>query len=753
MLSAGMFTGCMLDNDEPAGIEAMRTAKAEYYSAEAAYKNAQALYEIAKTAWETTANELANAATALDNAAKEYANAVTAAYSEERIAYYEAEVAKHKATVVEYEKDLVNNQKDLAQAQFDYAEKIYDLEVAYAQLDDEARSAISTISSSLTSAMTTYNNANTAFNNYSAKLIEYLTEEEVSIDTFKADLQVELDRATLAVANNASLISSYESIIAGYSDITATAETQKTAIVAAVAAYNTDYASLQTLVNEKQDKVDALEATQYDWKNTWTVAQSKTTANDVANDYLINNYIKSTYGSTVSAANMNKYGITVKTVDGTSVYSFSAGNKFTFAVDAYDVKTNASTGAVTVDYGFGDYPISNFYVNSSTLATLNGNLTTAKNNVANYVGAYYTAPSAMTTVEQTNYETGMATAITAATTATTAAKKTYDDAVTAYEAAVKAYTDAKTKTQALVDDVNVKGQALYGGTYNATYTKADFSDLVLPTTFIATVDGEYAKVMYGINTTQYDGAWMTYYSAYSAEQNLLYAQAAYNLYKDVSALSTEVEAEYLALTLQADKDQTTYDDAKDAIDAEYAPQTSVLMAKVGGSSLPAADATVYPIEIRYTETSKYTNTSGTTTTTIEYLKMGLYQNGTATSTFSNESGKVLDALVTAYNAIVSETEKSYFENLLLTAKDETDGLLDAQDTAEQALAEATSLGYELDNTEYLTGTSISTKILSVVTAHYEGLKEIEQAKMDAAQVDIDYYTKQIDALLALVVAE
>ena len=46
--TAATFTSC-IDNEEPAGIEAMRTAKAEFYSAQAALKLAEVEYENAKT--------------------------------------------------------------------------------------------------------------------------------------------------------------------------------------------------------------------------------------------------------------------------------------------------------------------------------------------------------------------------------------------------------------------------------------------------------------------------------------------------------------------------------------------------------------------------------------------------------------------------------------------------------------------------------------------------------------------------------
>lgn len=48
--TAGTFTGC-IDNDEPAGIEELRGAKAELLKAKAAVEQANAAYRQAETAW------------------------------------------------------------------------------------------------------------------------------------------------------------------------------------------------------------------------------------------------------------------------------------------------------------------------------------------------------------------------------------------------------------------------------------------------------------------------------------------------------------------------------------------------------------------------------------------------------------------------------------------------------------------------------------------------------------------------------
>ena len=86
--TAATFTSC-IDNEEPAGIEAMRNAKADFYAAQAAVKQAQVAYQNALAEYEMQlveemklknkaleiANKLAEASSAKDIAALEAAKA------------------------------------------------------------------------------------------------------------------------------------------------------------------------------------------------------------------------------------------------------------------------------------------------------------------------------------------------------------------------------------------------------------------------------------------------------------------------------------------------------------------------------------------------------------------------------------------------------------------------------------------------------------------------------------------------------
>ena len=142
-----------LQNEEPAGIEVLRNAKAELIKAQAQYAAAQAALMSAEVAYQ----ELENAEKALDNRLKEaqvayeearleLLKAQDAAESEAVIAYWEAEMLKwqneKEAMIADHEWEMLKKQTAIAEAEKEYNEALAALELASASLSDAEEKAI-----------------------------------------------------------------------------------------------------------------------------------------------------------------------------------------------------------------------------------------------------------------------------------------------------------------------------------------------------------------------------------------------------------------------------------------------------------------------------------------------------------------------------------------------------------------------------------------------------------------------------------
>ena len=185
------FTGC-IDNDEPAGIETLRGAKAELLKAKAAvetanaaYRNAQAQHELAMVENQNLLNEWQK----LDNQLKELE-------VQEKTARVEAAIAEIKATLevkkLQWEQNLLTEQKNLAYAQKAYEDAMKALELSKEYLSDAeltqlnhvkakldaAKGAMETAQGALTTAFGTYKTAVTKPENY---LNEATLKEAISV--------------------------------------------------------------------------------------------------------------------------------------------------------------------------------------------------------------------------------------------------------------------------------------------------------------------------------------------------------------------------------------------------------------------------------------------------------------------------------------------------------------------------------------------------------------------------------------------
>ena len=134
--SSVTFTGC-IDNDEPAGIENLRGAKAELLrakvaveTAEAALRNAYAAEHLAQAKW----TEAMAAKQELENEEKRLKNEVEAAKTEAEKAYWAAELARVEADLAKnkltWEADRLAAETVLAQARKDYEDAMKAIELS-----------------------------------------------------------------------------------------------------------------------------------------------------------------------------------------------------------------------------------------------------------------------------------------------------------------------------------------------------------------------------------------------------------------------------------------------------------------------------------------------------------------------------------------------------------------------------------------------------------------------------------------------
>ncbi|WP_431441014.1 hypothetical protein [Bacteroides hominis] len=127
------FTGC-IDNDEPAGIEQLRGAKAEFIKAKAAYESALAEIQLVKVEREKVELEKDQVDLELKKCSLEVEQAKTA----EQKAYWEAEAQKRTE---EFKAKMFNLQTLTAQAEYNNKKALMDIEVALLTMKDDVYTA------------------------------------------------------------------------------------------------------------------------------------------------------------------------------------------------------------------------------------------------------------------------------------------------------------------------------------------------------------------------------------------------------------------------------------------------------------------------------------------------------------------------------------------------------------------------------------------------------------------------------------
>ena len=227
--SSVTFTGC-IDNDEPAGIENLRGAKAELLKAKAAVETAKVAYVNAQTAQANAeARRLEAVALQAELKAKEMEldNALTEAQNAEKIAAAEAKVAEIQAKLeqnkLNWEKEKLECETNLAYAQKAYEDAMKALELSKEFLSDQELAVLKTVQGKLTAAKNAiygydvvngentnhilgskeqldlayerYEEAATNIDNYITKpsLEANLTNAQASLDFYKAELDLKLE--------------------------------------------------------------------------------------------------------------------------------------------------------------------------------------------------------------------------------------------------------------------------------------------------------------------------------------------------------------------------------------------------------------------------------------------------------------------------------------------------------------------------------------------------------------------------------
>ena len=227
--SSVTFTGC-IDNDEPAGIENLRGAKAELLKAKAAVETAKVAYVNAQTAQANAeARRLEAVALQAELKAKEMEldNALTEAQNAEKIAAAEAKVAEIQAKLeqnkLNWEKEKLECETNLAYAQKAYEDAMKALELSKEFLSDQELAVLKTVQGKLTAAKNAiygydvvngentnhilgskkqldlayerYEEVATNIDNYITKpsLEANLTNAQASLDFYKAELDLKLE--------------------------------------------------------------------------------------------------------------------------------------------------------------------------------------------------------------------------------------------------------------------------------------------------------------------------------------------------------------------------------------------------------------------------------------------------------------------------------------------------------------------------------------------------------------------------------
>ena len=274
--TAATFTSC-IDNEEPAGIEAMRTAKAEFYSAQAALKLAEVEFENARTQLK------------LQQVEKEkYMNEALRLQNELQAAKDENEKKKLALALAEAEKQheiaMQVYETTLKQAEAAYQVALKDFDLAMANINSAYTAEYARILASITSNRAEYKKIAADITDKELTLMQF-AEETLdtasvrgklvrNVDKLTAELQLMEDELELLTTINNADAEEQNKIIA---DLDKEIREKVEDYNADVAKYNklqTDLTNAQTAASEKANALNAENVTKFevDAEATLTVA-------------------------------------------------------------------------------------------------------------------------------------------------------------------------------------------------------------------------------------------------------------------------------------------------------------------------------------------------------------------------------------------------------------------------------------------------------------------------------------------------
>ena len=274
--TAATFTSC-IDNEEPAGIEAMRTAKAEFYSAQAALKLAEVEFENARTQLK------------LQQVEKEkYMNEALRLQNELQAAKDENEKKKLALALAEAEKQheiaMQVYETTLKQAEAAYQVALKDFDLAMANINSAYTAEYARILASITSNRAEYKKIAADITDKELTLMQF-AEETLdtasvrgklvrNVDKLTAELQLMEDELELLTTINNADAEEQNKIIA---DLDKEIREKVEDYNADVAKYNklkTDLTNALTAASEKANALNAENVTKFevDAEATLTVA-------------------------------------------------------------------------------------------------------------------------------------------------------------------------------------------------------------------------------------------------------------------------------------------------------------------------------------------------------------------------------------------------------------------------------------------------------------------------------------------------
>ena len=196
--AALLFASC-LQVDEPAGIEAIRNAKAELISAEAQFKLAETAYKNAEAAYQQALAEFQ----VLQNKLEELNLAKQTAESEQHIQTIEQQM---ELAIYTHQKSLLEKKTELAKAEQEYAETLSLIAATADQLTKKEQEIITKYTQNLSTLKSDMSALNTQMQTYTN---DYLTKKynfEFDYEIQKAQYQRNIDRAKKDLADREKFV-------------------------------------------------------------------------------------------------------------------------------------------------------------------------------------------------------------------------------------------------------------------------------------------------------------------------------------------------------------------------------------------------------------------------------------------------------------------------------------------------------------------------------------------------------------------